>query len=133
MNAPAGEGGQSRTVHQWLRRLAPDYLACCGPSLPGRQRQVLHKMLSCRTPALGGQLFACPDCPGFLDRYHSCNDRHGPLCGQTDADAWLQRRRARLLWPTPYFRVTFTVPEELRRFIRSHPPIALDLLLASSA
>ena len=33
----------------------------------------------------------------------------------------------------PYFLVTFTVPEELRRFIRSHQQIGLDLLFAASA
>src|SRR2546426_6896582 len=93
-------------------------------------RQVLKKILSCRTPALGGQLFECPDCSGFAYRYHSCNDRHCPQCGQTDADQWLERQKARLLLPVPYFLLTFTVPEELRLFIRSHLQIALDLLFA---
>lgn len=133
MSAPTGDGGESLTVHQLLRQLAPDYLKRFGPSLPGRQRQVLRKILSCRTPALGGQLFQCPDCADFAYRYHSCNDRHCPQCGQTDADAWLARQRARLLLPVPYFLVTFTVPEELRRFLRSHQQVALDLLFAASA
>lgn len=131
--ATTGDGGPSPTVHQLLRWLAPDYLKRFGPSLPGRHRQVLRKILSCRTPALGGQLFACPDCPGFDYRYHSCNDRHCPQCGQRDTDAWLAHQRARLLLPVPYFLVTFTVPEALRCFIRSHPAIALDLLFAASA
>jgi hypothetical protein len=82
---------------------------------------------------LGGQLFLCPDCSGFDYRYHSCNDRHCPQCGQTDADDWLERQRARLLLPVPYFLATFTVPEELRRFIRSQQQVALDLLFATSA
>jgi hypothetical protein len=133
MNAATGDGGESLSVHQLLRNLAPDYQKRFGPSLPQRHRQVLKKILLCRTPALGGQLFACPDCPGFLYRYHSCNDRHCPQCGQTDADDWLQRQGGRLLLPTPYFLVTFTVPEALRRFIRSHQQIALDLLFACSA
>ena len=111
MHPATGDGGQSPTVHQLLRRLAPDYLKRFGPSLPGRHRQVLRKILSCRTPALGGQLFACPDCPGFDYRYHSCNDRHCPQCGQRDTDAWLAQQRARLLLPVPYFLVTFTVPK----------------------
>ena len=101
--------------------------------MPGRHRQVLRKILACRSPALGGQLFQCPDCPGFHYRYHSCNDRHCPQCGQADADVWLETQRARLLFPVPYFLATFTVPEELRRFIRSHQQIALDLLFAASA
>ena len=133
MNSTTGDGGESLRVHQLLRNLAPDYQKRFGPSLPQRHRQVLKKILLCRTPALGGQLFACPDCPGFLYRYHSCNDRHCPQCGQTDADDWLQRQGGRLLLPTPYFLVTFTVPEALRRFIRSHQQIALDLLFACSA
>jgi len=133
MSPATGDGGESPTLHQLLRRLAPDYLKRFGSSLPGRQRQVLRKILSCRTPALGGQLFACPDCPGFDYRYHSCNDRHCPQCGQRDTDAWLTQQRARLRLPVPYFLVTFTVPEALRHCIRSHPTIALDLLFAASA
>jgi hypothetical protein len=133
MNGATGDGGESLTVHQLLRELAPDYRKRFGCSMPQRHRQVLKKILSCRTPALGGQLFQCPDCPGFHYRYYSCNDRHCPQCGQTDADDWLARQRARLLLPTPYFLVTFTVPEALRLFIRSHQQIALDLLFASSA
>jgi hypothetical protein len=133
MHCATGDGGESLTVHQLLRHLAPDYWQRFGSAMPGRQRQVLKKILACRTPALGGQLFQCPACPGFDYRYHSCNDRHCPQCGQTDADAWLARQRARLLLPAPYFLVTFTVPEELRRLIRSHQQITLDLLFASSA
>ena len=126
-------GGERLTVHQWLQRLAPDYWKRFGASMPQRHRRVLRKMLACRTPALGGQLFQCPDCSAFHYRYHSCNDRHCPQCGQTDADQWLARQQARLLLPTPYFLVTFTVPEALRRFIRSHQTIALNLLFACTA
>ena len=113
--------------------MAPAYRKRFGPSMPGRHRQVLRKTLACRTPAMGGQLFQCPDCPGFHYQYHSCNDRHCPQCGQTDADAWLERQRARLLFPVPYFLLTFTIPEELRRFIRSQLQTGLDLLFAASA
>ncbi len=133
MNCATGDGGESLSVHQLLRNLAPEYRRRFDSSMPGRHRQVLKKILSCRTPALGGQLFACPECRAFHYRYHSCNDRHCPQCGQADADAWLQRQRARLLLPTAYFLVTFTVPEALRLFIRSHQQIALDLLFACSA
>src|SRR2546426_4916933 len=86
MHFATGDGGQSLRVHSLLRQLAPQYLERFGSSIPGRHRQVLKKILSCRTPALGGQLFECPDCSGFAYRYHSCNDRHCPQCGQTDAD-----------------------------------------------
>src|SRR5436190_406250 len=133
MNCATGDGGESLSVHQLLRNLAPDYRKRFDSSMPGRHRQVLKKILSCRSPALGGQLFACAECRAFHYRYHSCNDRHCPQCGQADADLWFKRQQARLLLPTPYFLVTFTVPEALRMFIRSHQQIALDLLFACSA
>lgn len=127
MHPITGEGEPSLSVHQLIRQLAPDYLNRFGWSMPGRQRQVLNKLLSCRTPVLGGHLYQCPGCPGFEYRYHSCNDRHCPQCGQTDADAWRQRQKARVLLPVPYFLVTFTVPEQLRRLFRAHLKITLDL------
>jgi len=101
--------------------------------MPGRQREVLQRILRCRTAALGGQLFACADCGARHYRYHSCNDRHCPLCGQTDADQWLAGQQLRLLLPTPYFLVTFTLPEPLRAWMRSHPKAGYDLLFQTSS
>jgi hypothetical protein len=40
---------------------------------------------------------------------------------------------AALLLPVHYFLVTFTVPDGLRRWIRSHPALGYDLLLAASS
>jgi hypothetical protein len=40
---------------------------------------------------------------------------------------------AALLLPVDYFLVTFTVPEGLRRWIRSHPALGYDLLLEASS
>jgi Transposase zinc-binding domain len=76
MHSITGDGDQSLSVHQLIERLAPDYLERFGPAMPARQRQVLKKIRSCRTPALGGQLYQCPGCWGFEYRYHSCNGRH---------------------------------------------------------
>src|SRR5919108_1671186 len=128
-----GESAATLTFHQLLVRDGPEYLQRFGQSMPGRQRQVLQRILACRTPALGGQLFGCRECGAYHFRYHSCNDRHCPLCGQMDADPWLARQESRLLLPTPYFLLTFTVPEPLRAWIRSHPRAGYDLLFEASA
>jgi hypothetical protein len=37
--------------------------------VPRRQRQVIDQSLACRTPALGGKLYACPDCGTFHFAY----------------------------------------------------------------
>ena len=132
VTGPAGAGGDSIRFHELLQRWGPAYLERFGTAVPWRQRQVLEKLLACRTPALGGELFACPDCGTFHYTYHSCNDRHCPQCGQTDADQWLADHTS-LLLPVLYFLVTFTVPEPLRAWIRSRPDLSLDLLFATSA
>jgi hypothetical protein len=129
---PTGAGGATLRFHDLLLEQAPSYLDRFGAAVPRRQREVLDKLLGCRPPARGGELFACPDCGAFHYAYHSCNDRHCPRCGQTDADAWLADHTA-LLLPTPYFLVTFTVPDALRTWLRAHPEPGLDVLFATSA
>jgi hypothetical protein len=132
MAAAAQHNGGSLSVHQVLHRWAPAYLERFGAVMPTRQRQVLQRLLACRTPALGGALYYCPDCDHRHFSYHSCNDRHCPQCGGLDAQQWLEQN-APLLLPVHYFLVTFTVPESLRRWIRSHPQRGYDLLLAASS
>lgn len=127
-----GAATESIRFQEVLQRWGPVYLDRFGSDMPPRQRQVLQKLLACRTPALGGTLFVCPDCGTHHYAYHSCNDRHCPQCGQTDADQWLARQ-ASLLLPVPYFLATFTVPEPLRYWIRSNPALGLELLFSASA
>lgn len=130
----AGGGGSTKlSFHELLTQFGPQYLERFGSAMPGRQREVLERILRCRTPSLGGELFGCPDCAQYHYRYHSCNDRHCPLCGATDADHWLEQQRQRLLLPVPYFLITFTVPDPLRSWIRSNPKLGYELLFDASA
>jgi hypothetical protein len=128
---PIGAGGPTLRFHELLQRWGPAYLERFGAAVPWRQREVLGKLLACRTPALGGELYACPDCALYHYAYHSCNDRHCPQCGQTDAEQWLADHTS-LLLPVPYFLVTFTLPNPLRAWLRSHPALGLEMLFATS-
>ena len=132
MAAAAPDRGGSLSVHEVLCRWAPAYLAQFGAAMPSRQREVLQAILTCRTPARGGALHYCPNCDHRHFSYHSCNDRHCPQCGGQDGQQWLDEN-VPLLLPVNYFLVTFTVPEGLRRWIRSHPALGYDLLLAASS
>jgi len=131
---PTGDGStRSVPFSEVLARYAPDYLATFGHAMPARQREVLARILKCRTPALGGSLYVCPRCGDRHYACHSCNDRHCPRCGRTEADRWLAARQQRLLLPVPFFLVTFTVPEGLRPWFRSHPRTAYNLMFALTA
>lgn len=114
-----------------LRRHWPACQRKFGPRLLPSHRRAVQAILSCRTPALGGQLFGC-ECGRREFVYHSCNHRACPRCGHADATRWLEHQRRRLL-PVPYYRVTFTVPQPLRAIIRSHQNILYPLLIRHSA
>ena len=132
MREAAGAGGPSLRVHEVLRRWAPAYRQRFDATMPPRHHQVLDHLQACRTPRLGGSLHYCPTCGTHHYAYHSCNDRHCPQCGQTDAEQWLAQHTA-LLLPVGYFLVTFTVPEPLRAWMRAHPAWAYRVLFATSA
>jgi hypothetical protein len=114
-----------------LRRHWPAYEQKYGARLLPSHRRAVAAILSCRTPALGGQLFQC-ECGQQHYAYHSCNHRACPKCGHADATEWLHRQRRRLL-PVPYYLVTFTVPSQLRPLIRSSQKALYPILLRQSA
>ena len=64
--------------------------------------------------------------------YHSCKNRHCPKCQNGTAEQWLDRQRD-LLLPVPYFMVTFTLPANLRRLVRSHQKLLYNMLFRASA
>ena len=114
-----------------LRRHWPAYERQYRARLLPSHRRAVAALLSCRTPALGGQLYRCA-CGQEHYAYHSCNHRACPQCGHADATEWLDRQRRKLL-PVPYYLVTFTVPAQLRPVIRSHQKSLYPLLLRESA
>lgn len=72
-------------------------------------------VLSCRTAELGGQVHHCVQCAQQRFVYHSCHHRACPKCGARGQKEWAAAQEARLL-RARYFMLTFTVPDELRRF-----------------
>ena len=114
-----------------LRRHWPAYWAKFGTAIPPAHRAAVKAIRSCRTPERGGQLFHCA-CGALHYAYHSCGHRACPQCGQDDAQEWAQRQENKLL-PVPYFLVTFTVPEELRKMIRAHPQALYAALFRKSS
>lgn len=115
-----------------LARHWPEYLAQHGARILPSHRAAVRAVLSCRTPALGGQLYGCGPCGAVRLVYHSCHHRACPQCGEPETVNWRQAQRARLL-PVNYFLVTFTVPEELRALFRSHQKLAYTLLFREAA
>lgn len=115
-----------------VRRHGPAYRHKFGSRMSADQLRALRDIAACRTPVLGGQRWCCPQCGQQRLAFHSCGNRHCPACGADDAHAWCDRQQA-LLLPVPYHLATFTVPDSLRRTIRSHPRELLALLFRTAS
>ena len=114
-----------------IERFIEPFWQAHGHSITLDQRKALQAILQCRTPALGGHCYACPDCGVEHFAYHSCNHRLCPQCGAADTQEWVDQQLGKLL-PVPYFMVTFTLPEQLRPVLSGNR-LAMDLFARCSS
>lgn len=93
-----------------------------------QQWKAVNAILLCRTPALGGELHACANggCRHEEKRWHSCRNRHCPVCQGDAARKWIEAQQEKLL-PVGYFHVVFTVPEELNPLFQHNRALLYDL------
>lgn len=115
-----------------FRRFGDEYRRRFDAGLLPSHRRAMQCIERCRTPALGGHVYPCENCGHEHHEYHSCNHRACPQCGHRDAGKWLDKNSDKLL-DTLYFMVTFTVPEQLRVWARSHQREFYNLLFQCSS
>jgi len=120
------------TVADVLRRYGGEYLQRFGAKMPAEQKKVLHAIMACRTGELGTVFYACTSCGRTHAMGRSCGNRHCPTCQQDKTRNWLEKQTTRLL-PCPYFLVTFTLPEELRTFVRANQRVCYAALFEASS
>lgn len=115
-----------------VQAAGPAYLEKYGDRMLPSHRRVIHDVLACRTPNLGGQLYLCPNCADLRPVYFSCRNRHCPKCQQSNAELWLKRQHS-LLLPTNYLLGTCTLPSQLRSIARSHQRTVYSILIREAA
>jgi hypothetical protein len=115
-----------------FRRYGPAYRQKYADRLLPSHRRAMRAIEQCRTQALGGQVYYCPQCDQVQYSYHSCRNRHCPKCQNDKAQEWLAGQQD-LLLPVPYFLLTFTLPAALRPLARSHQTLFYHLLFQASA
>jgi len=113
-----------------LRIAGPKYLA--SHHLTAREAKVWRAIVACRTEALGGHVERCDGCGATRHVYHSCRNRHCPLCQTRAKEAWLAARRRELL-PVPYFHLVFTLPHALNGLIARHTRALYDILFNAAS
>ena len=95
-------------------------------------QSVLAKLELCRTKALGGHKYRCPNCEFELPVYNSCRDRHCPLCSGGGRAKWLEKIKSLILPGVNYFQLVFTMPDKLSSFSLGNRKAMYDLLLKSA-
>jgi hypothetical protein len=115
------------TVADALRQHADAYLHLYAERMPREHMRVLAAITRCRTGTLGFMHYACPCCRRLHWVGRSCGNRHCPNCQSDKTQVWLAKRTAQLL-PVPYFLVTFTVPEALRKIVRANQRVGYQAI-----
>jgi hypothetical protein len=115
-----------------FRLHGPAYLDKFYKKLLPSHKRVMWDVIACRTEALDGHVYRCPQCLQDRYVYHSCKNRHCPKCQNDQADLWLAKKQA-LLLPVNYYMATFTLPAELRPWVRSHQKDLYNLLFRASS
>ena len=109
------------------------YRARYGDRMLPSHLRAMEDIERCRTAALGGRVFACPNCADVLQySYHSCGNRACPKCGNDDTSGWLDPQRQFLL-PVDYFLVTYTLPDECRAVARANQRSVYGAFFRASA
>lgn len=98
-------------------------------AVPPHVRTAFRKVLQCRTPELGAEVFASEN--GELTVYHTCKSRACPRCGHWATMKW-QRERLAALPRVVYKGITFTIPKALWPLFRDNRPLT-DALPALAA
>ena len=111
-----------------LRRHGPAYLAAHPLSVA--KAKVWRAIVACRTAVLGGQVQTCQNCGTTRRVYHSCRNRHCPLCQTRAKEAWLAARQREVL-PVPYFHLVFTLPHDLNGLIGQCPRALYEMLFGA--
>ncbi len=115
------------TVADALRQHADGYLRLYADRIPTEHKRVLAAITRCRTGALGFLHYACRSCRRTHWVGRSCGNRHCPNCQADKTQVWLAKRTAQLL-PVPYYLVTLTVPQALRRIVRANGRVCYQAL-----
>jgi hypothetical protein len=106
------------TINEIFKTYAQEYIDRFDESMPSEHRKAINAIINCRTDHYGIMIYHCEQCGQNHIVYRSCGNRHCPNCQHHKSHQWLIKQMERHL-PGHHFMITFTVPQKLRRFIRS--------------
>ncbi len=119
-------------INEIFQTYAPEYIQCYNNAMPAEHRKVIKAIIDCRTQSCGIAVYQCEGCGQLHTFFRSCGNRHCPNCQHHKTRQWLEKQIERQL-PGHHFMITFTLPQQLRRFIRSHQQICYSAMFTASS
>jgi len=117
------------SIHEIFATYADEYIAAYRP--PYAHIKAINHIRTCRTPALGAAAYDC-GCGETTYVYHSCRDRHCPVCQGSNNQRWAAKQLASSL-PVKYFHVVFTLPDILNGFVMANPKESYSALFEAAS
>ena len=96
-----------------------------------RRQRAAWSIMTCRTPAQGYHIDACPNGDYQVIVNNSCKHRACPQCGATDTQLWLERKKAQVL-DCPYFHIVFTISHDLHKIWRANRKYFTSLMMRAA-
>jgi DNA-directed RNA polymerase subunit RPC12/RpoP len=121
-----------KTITDIFRSFGPEYIERYQYRMPLIHQKVMESMIECRTSESGIVIYKCKDCGDIYQIYRSCGNRHCPQCQHHKTMMWVEKQFERRL-PGHHFMITFTVPKQIRAFIRSHQATAYNAMFKASS
>ena len=91
------------------------------------ERKLIHKIRYCHTAEGGYTVQQCPECGAKKIMFHSCRDRHCPICQKTNKLLWEEKRNSEII-DAPYGHLVFTVPHDLNGIILANKKVCLPII-----
>lgn len=120
------------TLKDIFTQYAPEYVEKFKDRIPKLHLKAISAIISCRTAATGIVTYDCAECKNIHVTFLSCGNRHCNVCQGHKTKQWLEKQLHRQM-PGHHFMTTFTVPEQLRRNIRSNQRKAYGALFDASS
>ena len=119
----------TNTIHKIFAENTENFLNAHNPTY--EVYKVLNHIVSCRTPSLGAAVYDCK-CGERSFVYHSCRDRHCPVCQHINNARWAEKQLESSL-PIKYYHVVFTLPDTLNRLIYANQREAYNTLFEAAS
>jgi len=120
------------TIKDIFLQYGPEYVKRFSDNIPRQHLKVIDAVTNCKTKHYGATIYCCKKCGKRHIFFRSCGNRHCPGCQHHKTRQWLNNQIKRQL-PGHHFMITFTVPQQLRRFIRSNQRKAYSALFRASS